>query len=196
MSQLIISVSREFGSGGHEIAQNLAKAYHLPLYDHNLLDEIAKDKNLNKDELAEHDEKKKNPLLYRTVRGLSSSPAQNIALLQFDYLKKKAAAGESFVIVGRCSETVLKEYDGLVSIFVRGDLDKKTARVCEKYNLTAEKAHKLIATKDSKRKKYHDDHCEGKWGDSGNYDLCVNSSKLSMENTIRLLTTYIDLRNA
>lgn len=195
MSQLIISVGREFGSGGHEIAQKLAEAYHLPLYDHNLLDEIAKDKNLNKDELAEHDEKKKNPLLYRTVRGLSSSPAQNIAFLQFDYLKKKAAAGESFVIVGRCSETVLKEYDGLVSIFIRGDLDKKTVRVCEKYNLTAEKAQKLIATKDSKRKKYHDDHCEGKWGDSNNYDLCINSSKLSMDNVIRLLTTYIDLRN-
>lgn len=196
MSQLIISIGREFGSGGHEIAQKLADIYNLPLYDHNLLDEIAKERNLDKNDLVKHDEKKRNLLFSRTVRGFNNSASQNIAYLQFNYLQKKAAAGESFVVVGRCSETVLKEYNGLVSIFILGDMDKKIARVSEKYNLTGEKAQKLITTKDYKRKKYHDSHCEGKWGDSKNYDLSINSSKLSMDEIIQLLTTYIDMRKA
>ena len=101
--QLIISVSREYGSGGHEIAQKLAEYYKLPMYDHNLLDEVAASMNVSSKELAEFDEKRRNKFLYRSVMGMNSSPADNVARMQFDYIKKKAEARESFVIVGRCS---------------------------------------------------------------------------------------------
>ena len=111
--QLIISVGREFGSGGHEIAQGLADHYGLPMYDHDLLREIAAKRNLDSNELAAYDEVKWNRFLYRTVRGLNSSPEQNVANLQFDYLREKAKAGDSFVVVGRCSETILREYNCL-----------------------------------------------------------------------------------
>lgn len=127
--QLIISVGREFGSGGHEIAQGLADHYGLTMYDHDLLKEIAAKKNLNGDELTAYDEVKWNRFLYRTVRGLNSSPEQNVANLQFEYLREKAKAGDSFVVVGRCSETILREYKCLVSIFVGGDISKKAERV-------------------------------------------------------------------
>lgn len=99
--QLIISIGREFGSGGHEIAQKLADQYKLPLYDHNLLDELAGRNNLDGDVLKEFDEAGRKKLLSRTVRGMNNSPEQNVAQLQFDYLRKKADSGESFVIVGR-----------------------------------------------------------------------------------------------
>jgi hypothetical protein len=111
--QLIISVSREYGSGGHEIAQKLAEYYKLPMYDHNLLDEVAASMNVSSKELAEFDEKRRNKFLYRSVMGMNSSPADNVARMQFDYIKKKAEAGESFVIVGRCSEIVLKDNPNL-----------------------------------------------------------------------------------
>lgn len=190
--QLIISVGREFGSGGHEIAEKLAKHYNLPLLDQNLLDEIAKAKKVNADSLKEMDEKHTNKVFKRTVRGFSSSPQENVSLMKFEYLRKKAANGDSFVIVGRCSEDVLKEYDGLVSIFVLGDKKVKRKRIMHLYGLTEFMAEHLMHEKDTKRKRYHNEFCEGKWGDSRNYDISINSSVLGIDETVEVLIDFIN----
>ena len=192
--QLIISIGREFGSGGHEIAQKLADQYKLPLYDHNLLDELAGRNNLDGDVLKEFDEAGRKKLLSRTVRGMNNSPEQNVAQLQFDYLRKKADSGESFVIVGRCSETILKGNTGLISIFVLGDMETKIERIMRLYQKSRKDAEELILEKDRKRKKYHNSHCRIKWGDSRNYDLSINSSRLGIEESVRILSQYIDTR--
>lgn len=192
--QLILSIGREFGSAGHEIAQKLANFYDLPLYDNNLLKEVAAAKNLNSADLEEFDEARKKIGLSRTVRGMSSSPEHNVAQMQFDFLRQKAQAGESFVIVGRCAETMLKEFPALISIFVLGDKDKKIARIARLYQLSNEKAEKMMQEKDRKRKQYHNSHCPGKWGDSRNYDISINSSKLGVDESVRLLTDYINAR--
>lgn len=192
--QLIISVGREFGSGGHEIAQRLAEHYKIQLLDHNLLDEVAKERNLDVKYLQGLDEKSKNPLMSRTVRGFSSSPEENVSLLQFEYLRQKADKGDSFVIVGRCSEQILREYEGLITIFVLGEKAKKIQRIMELYRLSKEQAEKMMHDKDMKRKKYHNSFCKGKWGDSRNYDISVNSSKLGMDGTVAFLIDYIDRR--
>ncbi len=194
MEQTILSIGREFGSAGHEIAQKLADYYQLPLYDHNLLDEIAASKGLDSRELQGHDEVRRNRLFNRNVRGMDSSPAYNLALLQFDFLREKAESGESFVVVGRCSETVLRPYKGLISIFVLGDMDKKVARIMDLYHMNRKEAEEFIKEKDKRRKQYHNSHCELKWGDSRNYDLCINSSRLGVEETMRILVQYIDAR--
>lgn len=194
--QLIISVGREYGSGGHEIAEQLSRHYGIQMLDHNLLDEIAAAKNLDMQNLKGLDEKHRSRLASRTVRGYSSSPEENLYLLQFDHLKNKAASGESFVIVGRCSETILKGYASLVSVFVLGDMDRKTERIMRLYQLSQEQAVRKIHEKDMKRKRYHNGHCEGKWGDSRNYDISINSSKLGIEGTVGLLADYIDRRQA
>lgn len=194
-SQFIISIGREFGSAGHEIAQKLAEHYNIPLLDQNLLEEVAIDKHIDVKELKGLDEKNRKPGLYRTVKGYSSHPEDNVAFLQFDYLRKKAKNGESFVIVGRCSEDILKEYDGLISIFILGDMDQKVERIKKIYELSDFHARKLIKEKDTKRKHYHNSYCEGKWGDSRNYDITINSSKTGIDNTLKLLIEYIDTRN-
>ncbi len=190
--QLIISVGREYGSGGHEIAEKLAKHYNIQLLDHNLLDEIAAKKNVKMDHLRTLDEKHKNPLSSRTVRGYSSSPEENLLYLQFDYLRDKADAGESFVIVGRCSETILKQYDSMVSIFILADRDKRTERIMRLYHLTESQAVKKIREKDTNRRRYHNSFCVGKWGDCRNYDLSLNSSKLGIDGSVKLLINFID----
>lgn len=192
--QLIISVGREYGSGGHEIAEKLSGHYGIQLFDHNLLDEIAAKKNLNMEHLKGLDERRKNPLSSRTVRGYSSSPEENLLYLQFDFLRDKADSGESFVIVGRCGETILKQYDSLVSIFVLGDRDKKIERIMRLYQLTESQAVRKIREKDMKRRRYHNSFCDRKWGDSRNYDISLNSSKLGIDGTVELLTDYIDRR--
>lgn len=192
-SQLIISVGREFGSAGHEIAVELAKHYQIELLDHNLLDEIAAEKQIDAENLKSLDEKKKNKLVHRTVRGFSSSPEENISLLQFEYLRNKASKGDSFVVVGRCSESVLKEYDCMISIFVLGDREKKRERIMKLYGMNESMADRFMTEKDTKRKRYHNSYCEGKWGDSRNYDISINSSTLGVEKTVKILTEYIDM---
>lgn len=194
MNQLIISVGREFGSGGHEIADKLSKHYDLPLYDHNLLREVAAHMNVNHDDLHPFDEAKKSRLFSRTVRGMSSSPAHNVAQLQFDYIKKKADSGESFVIVGRCAETVLKDNSAMISLFILGDREAKAERVMKLYSKSRKEALDMMDDHDKYRKQYHNSHCAGKWGDSRNYELSINSSKLGVDETVKIITAYIDAR--
>lgn len=192
--QLIISIGREFGSGGHVIAQMLSDNYQIPLYDYNLLREITIQRNLDAAELEKYDENPRNLFFTRTVRGYSSSPEENIARMQFDYLKKAAAKGDSFVVVGRCAEEVLKDNPNLISIFILGDMEQKILRTMESSHISREKAIKMIATHDKKRKAYHNHYCQGKWGDSRNYELSINSSKLGLEETAKILIQYIDGR--
>lgn len=194
MNQLIISVGREFGSAGHEIADKLSKMYDLPLFDHNLLKEVAIQMNVDYDELEEFDETKRNKLFSRTVRGLCNSPAQNVAQLQFDYIKKKADAGESFVVVGRCAETILKDNRAMISLFILGDRDVKAERIMKLYGKTKKQALELMDSHDKYRKQYHNSYCAGKWGDSRNYELSINSSKLGIDETVKIIAAYIDAR--
>lgn len=189
--RVIISIGREFGSGGHVIAEALGKRFNLPLYDNNLLNEIAGEKNLQLKELEKYDETPRNRLFSRTVCGFSNSPEENIANMQFNYLRKKAIEGKSYIVVGRCAETILKDQKGLISIFILGDMEKKIERVMRIYNLSREEAERKICRHDKKRKAYHNYYCQGKWGDSRNYDLSINSSKMGIEATIDFLEEYI-----
>lgn len=192
--QIIISINREYGSGGHIIAEMLAKEMELPLYDRNLLDELAKEKGIDAEHYEEFDEKPHNPMLSRSVRGYSNSFEKHLAEMQFEFLNEKAESGESFVIVGRCSETVLKEYKGLISIFVLADRVDKVARIQDKYGLSQADALAKINRHDRHRKFYHNSYSSCRWGDSRGYDLCVNSSRLGIEGTAEMLKLYIEKR--
>lgn len=194
--QIIISVGREFGSGGHEIAKKLSEHYKIQLFDQNILEEVAREKGVDIKNLKGLDEKSKNLFMSRTVRGFSSSPEENLYLLQFDYLQKMAKNGESFVIVGRCSESILKDYEGLISIFVLGDKEKKVQRIMKLYQKSESMAEKLICEMDAKRKRYHNSYSKEKWGDSKNYDISINSSRLGIEGTAEMLIEYIDKRKS
>ena len=192
--QIIISVGREFGSGGHEIAEHLAKRLALPFYDRNLLDEIAKEKEVSSHVLKQFDEVPRNRLFSRTVRGYSNSPEEVVARLQFDFLKNKAESGESFVVVGRCSEDILKGYDGLISFFIIADMETKLERVKQIRGISMEEAEAVIRRHDKKRQSYHNYYCQTKWGDARNYDMTVNCSKLTRKAATDLLEYFIEAR--
>lgn len=194
MSQIIISVGREFGSGGRVIAEELAKRFDIPVYDRYLITEISEKTGLTPEEVEKYDEKPKMKIFSRRVNGYSNSIEDNIAEMEFDFLRKHAESGESFVVVGRCSETKLKDFKGLISLFILGDTDVKVKRVMEVYELSEEDAKRLMEKKDKKRKSYHNYHCSLHWGDSRLYDLSVNSSRLGIEGTIDMLEKYIRAR--
>ena len=153
---LIISIGREYGSAGHEIGRKLADKLDIPFYDRNLLDEVANLKNVNADALYQYDEAPHRLFASRTVRGYTNSPEENIAELQFALLKQKAADEDSFVIVGRCSDTIFKGLTNYVSIFITGDYPEKLQRVMEKRNMNEKTAKKTILRHDKKRRWYHD----------------------------------------
>ena len=196
-NQIIISISREYGSEGPTIAKQIAKDLGLPFYDRNMLDEIAKEKGFDPAAFAGVDEKPRNKLLSRRVKGYSNATEDNLAQMQFEFLRKKAASGESFVVLGRCSETILKEYDSLVSIFVTGNKDCKLKHVMEKFSLSETAAAAKITKHDAYRRRYHNHYSDFKWGDSRNYDVCINSSRIGVERTAELLEEFINnIKNA
>lgn len=194
--QLIISVGREFGSGGHIVAANLAKHFGLPLLDSNILADIAKEKNADEAFLRKYDESARNLLFSRSVMGFSNSPEEIIAQMQFDYIKARADAGESFVVIGRCADYVLRDNPGLIRVFILGDKEAKIRRTAEREGISLEKAKSRIEQCDKRRKTFHNTHSSNKWGDSRSYDITVNSTKLGLDGATELLIKYVELKTA
>lgn len=199
MKQLIISVGRESGSGGHEIAEKLAQRFSLPLYDKNLLSEIAKDKNLNEETLRKYEEAPRNRILGRSVRGrnnamLNNSMQAGVFAIQTTWLQEKAEAGESFIVVGRCAEAALAHYPGLVSLFICGEPDARINRLMKRHNFTFREASDYMVKQDKRRRAYHDENCSGNWGDAANYHLSISSTPLGIDRTVYFLEGYIQER--
>lgn len=193
-NQILISIGREFGSAGHEIGESIAKRLGISFYDRAMLDELAQNYNMDKNTLEKYDEKRKVPFLSRTVRGYSNSLEDMVFEFQSKYITEKADKGESFVIVGRCGDLLLKDYPGFISLFILGDKEEKITRIKEIYALNTDEAYEKMRRHDKKRKAYHNSRCPGKWGDSRTYDLCINSSKLGTDKTIEVLIDYINVR--
>ena len=193
-NQYIIAIGREFGSGGKHIGRALAKELGLKLYDRNIVEHIAEEMDIDAKHLYKYSEKKRHPFLNRTVKGHTNALEDHVIEHQFDYIRRLADSGESFVIVGRCAEEVLKGRKGLITIFVKGEREYRIKRVMEQFELNREDAAEKMDRHDKTRKAYHDHYCSAKWGDAKTYDLCVESSHLGTVGTANLLATYIKKR--
>lgn len=194
MGQLLIALGREFGSGGREIAEKLGERLGITVYDKNILDEMQERYGFDIKVLDEHEETPVNVLFSRKIRGFSSSVEEVVAQRQFELIKEKAEKGESFILIGRCGEYLLKDYEGLHTFFIRGEADKKCRTVMERYELDEKDARELMRRRDRQRKNYHNFYCDGKWGDSRNYDLCINASALGVDGAVELLVKYLELK--
>ena len=193
--QIIVAIGREYGSAGHEIGRKLAAKLEVPFYDRNLLDEFADQRDVDADLLAKYDEKPRRLFFNRTVtaRGqkFTNSPIQNIADIQFALLKGKAYDDDSFVVCGRCADEVLKDFPGLIRVFVTGNYDAKVKRVMEKRNMSEKEAKRAIDKHDKTRRAYHDYFCKSKWGQADSYDLCLNSTLLGIDGTVDFLVDLV-----
>ena len=192
--QVLIALGREFGSGGHEIARQLAERLGISLYDRNMLEQIAAEYQTTREELEPYDESPRKLVFSRRVNGFSNAPEDTVAQMQFDYIRKQAEAGESFVVLGRCADEVLKDYPGLIRVFVRAEESFKKRRILERGANSEQEALVLMIRTDRKRKLYHDQFCTGKWGEPESYDLLIDSSRLGVEGTTELLEQYIRMR--
>ena len=197
----ILTIGRQFGSGGREIGQELAKRFHIECYDKELLARAAKESGLCQEIFENHDEKPTNSFLYNLVMdtysfGYNSSTfvdmpvSHKVFLAQFDAIKKIADEGPC-VLVGRCADYALANYPNCTNIFIHAKMETKIERVSKKYEMTPEKAKDLIVKKDKQRSSYYNYYSSKKWGQVDTYDLSIDSSVLGIEGTIDFLEQYI-----
>ena len=189
--QIIVALGREHGSGGHYIADIISKELGIKLYDKDSIEKEIASAGYSGEMIRKMDEKPVNFFASRRIGKYSNSLEVNVAEKTFAMLREKAAAGESFVIIGRCGEQVLKENPNMISIFICGDPQFKLTRVMDKLGLDAEDAIEEIKSVDRSRKNYHNYYCDTKWGDARGYDMTVKSDVLGCEKTAQMLTAYI-----
>ena len=198
----IITISRQFGSGGAEIGKKLAEALGVPFYDKSVINTAAKDSGFSEDVLEYSEEMPINSLLYSIATGgamggigLTGLPlGDKLFLAQFDAVKKLAANGPC-VIIGRCSDYVLKDMDNVLNIFIYGDAEKRIERICETHSLSHDEAKKKMEKMDKRRSAYYYHYTLEKWGITAKYDLCINSSVLGIDGTAEVIRRFIELNN-
>ena len=200
----IITIGRQFGSGGREIGERLAKHYNINCYDKELLSRAAKESGFCEEMIQNHDERPTNSFLYNLVMdtysfGYNASSfvdmpiSHKVFLAQFDTIKKIASEGPC-VIVGRCADYALSDYDNVVNIFIQADEESKIKRIRSRYEdvNTDDKARDMMSKKDKQRQSYYNYYSSKKWGRADSYDLCVNSGKLGIEGTVNLIIQFVE----
>ncbi len=198
----VITIGRQFGSAGREIGEKVAEHFGIKCYDKELLTRAAKESGFCEEMIQNHDEKPTNSFLYNLVMdtysfGYNTSSfvdmpiSHKVFLAQFDTIKK-IAQEESCVIVGRCADYALADRDNVVNLFIYGREEAKTQRIMERYNLSESKARDMIIKKDKQRQSYYNYYSSKKWGRADSYDLCINSSVLGVEGTVKLVIQYVE----
>ena len=200
----IITIGRQFGSGGRYVGRLLAEKLGIPFYDKELLSEAAKKSGICEEILEDHDEKPTRSLLFSLVTGMQHHMStgnfymdmplnHRIFLAQFDAIRSLAAEG-SCVIVGRCADYVLREDPDAVSVFVKADMPSKIARAVKYYGVEEDKAEERIRKADRQRASYYNYYATATWGDVENYDLVVDTGVLGVEGAVELITKFLELR--
>jgi cytidylate kinase len=187
----IITISREFGSGGRTIGREVAKSLSLPCYDQELIEKIAQESGFAKDYIAEKGEYSAHGswlfsmLSDRDMNGKSTQ----------DYLWEiqrqviiELAEKESCVIVGRCADYILKDKADCLKVFIHSDMDKRAERIVKQYGESADKPEKRLKDKDARRRAYYQFYTGEKWGDIKNYHITLNSGVLGIDKCVEILT--------
>ncbi|MDY2791007.1 MAG: cytidylate kinase-like family protein [Lachnospiraceae bacterium] len=205
MSDKIITIGRQFGSGGREIGEKLALKLGIPFYDKDLLKRAAKESGLCEEIFENFDEKPSSSFLYSLVMDPYSLGYSNngydlplnhkVFLAAFDTIKKIADEG-SCVIVGRCADYALQDYDNVLNVFVHAPLEDRIKRISAKYELSESKAKDMIYKKDKQRASYYNYYSSSKWADIKNYDLTINSSHLGIDQTVEVIAAIAQRNKA
>ena len=197
---LIITIGRQFGSGGHEIGEKLAKKLGIKFYDKELIKLIAKQSGLCEKVLESYDEKPTNSLLYSIVMDIYPSvmytgPTIDQQIYQANYdTIRRLADGEPCVIVGRCADYILRDHPELVSVFVHANSDFRAARIAEEYKLPDAKVRDLLVKTDKKRANYYNFQSEKQWGAASSYNLCIESREVGIDGAVDLIMDYINYK--
>ncbi|MBE6532983.1 MAG: cytidylate kinase-like family protein [Ruminococcaceae bacterium] len=200
-NKIIITIARQYGSGGREIGELVAKSLGIPLYDRELIADAAAKGNLNEKVIKNAEESAANSLLYTLAMGSNVLGASmhfgykmplndKLFILQSEVIKEYAAEG-SCVVIGRCADYVLRDEPNILRLFIYSDLDHREARVHSRHpELRSAQIIDVINRTDKRRSSYYNFYTGNKWGKYDNYDMAINSSSLGIEGTAELIVEF------
>ena len=199
---MVITVGRQYGSGGREIGTMRAEKLGIAYYDDMLLKEAAKESGLCEDLFRSFDERPKS-FLYSVAMDPYSfsmnhvmpkgSIEQQVYLATYDTIKKLADKGPC-VLIGRCADYALKDRDDVINLFITAPLENRIERVARRNGITRDEAKERIKRTDKSRASYYNYYSSKDWGDAKSYDLCIDSSLLGIEGTVELLEKLVTLK--
>ena len=206
MEKYVITIARQYGSGGRTIGEMLADRLGIHFYDKELMKLASEDSGINERLFNTADEKVKQSVfskMFKTEKAYTGeviSPDSGEFVSDdnlFNYqakVVKELAEKENCVIVGRCADYVLKDYDHVLSVFIHGPKDFCMQEAAKKINLTGKELEKFIAKTDKERADYYKYYTGREWTDARNYDLCLDSSKLGFERCVDEIIAYMNVR--
>jgi cytidylate kinase len=204
MEKFVITIGREFGSGGLDVGRMLSEKLGVKCYDKELLAMASKESGLCQEIFESHDEKPTNSFLYSlvmdtySVSGYTSTPFMDmplnhkVFLAQFETIKNLAKK-ESCIIVGRCADYALAEHPNCIHVFIHADMAFRIQHIMETFGLEKDKAADMIQKTDKKRANYYNYYSNKKWGDSRSYHLTLDSSQLGFDGCCKMILDYMDI---
>ena len=203
-SNPIITVGRQYGSGGREVAKKLSEIMNVSFYDKELLAEASKESGICQEVMETYDEKQGKRSFFSMMGGFQGrmDPAgmylemplnHRIFLAQFDTIRKIADQGPC-VIVGRCADYVLRDHENVLNVFIKASMEERIKRIERLYGLDPMKAEESIRKADKQRATYYNYYATGTWGDVANYHLCLDTGVLGIDGAVELIRRAVELR--
>ena len=197
----IITIGREFGSGGHEVGRRLAAELGYKLYDKELLKMLAQESNISEKVLEDYDEKNTGSLLYSimmdvypSMNYVGNTLQRQIYQAQYDTIRRIGEKGDC-VIVGRGADYILRDLPHLTSVFIRASEEFRIGRVAEYEHVSPQKAKELITKADKKRASYYNFQTEKKWGHVSSYNLALDASDIGIDGCVNVIRCYLEMKD-
>ncbi len=198
MRKEIITIGRQFGSGGHEVGRRLAAELGIKLYDKELLKMMAQESNICEQVLEDYDEKNTGSLLYSimmdvypSMNYVGNSLQRQIYQAQYDTIRKLGNKG-GCVIVGRGADYILRENPHLTSVFIHASDEFRIGRIVEYEHVSNDKARDMIVKADKKRASYYNFQTEKKWGNVSSYNLSLDTSDIGIDGCVNVIRCYLE----
>ena len=201
---MIITIGREFGSGGKYIGERLAEELHMKLYDKELIERVSREKNVDIQLLQQIDEKHKQSFGYTlamasmsmsdSINSLTELPVDDKYFIEQAKIIEEIAEEGNAILIGRCSNVILKNRKDVLNVFIYSSDEKfKMARKAEFTGLEEKKILKMMHKKDKERAAYYNYYTNQIWGQKEGYDVLIDSSKLGIDKTVQLIQEYIHI---
>lgn len=199
MKNFVITIGREFGSGGHKLGQYLAEKLGIPCYDRHLIDEAAERGGFKTEELEDADEMKANRFLFKVpakcnpFTGYGKPMNDTLFVVQSQLIREYAKKGPC-IIVGRCADKVLEGTEGLVSLFIYAPMEARVKEIMRRYETDEKEAEYLIKQADKIRKNYYNFYAKKTWADKASYDMLIDGSRISGKELAAMLRALLKER--
>ena len=196
MANRIVTITRQYGSGGREIGEKLAAKLGVEFFDNKLLDVAAGDSGIHKVHFEVNDEKRSNSFLYllSTTYGQGGVPFDDTLFFAQLNAIQKIASESSCVIIGRCADYALRDFNGVTNLFISAPFEDRVKRAVGVYGIEEKHAADYVKRIDKQRTSYYNYYTDKRWGQPQNYQLCVDSSALGIDGSVELIAQFLAMK--